>query len=162
MSQDLKKRFSILVAEDDDGHFVLIEKNLQKMGFRSRILRFSNGQQILDFLYMRGDGPKRQPDDVYLMILDIRMPKVDGDEVLEIVKADDQLKDIPVIMLTTSNDENLMDKCQKLGCKAYVVKPMQYCDFEGAVQEVGLSLLLSVLEMSAIDKPDDKDVKRWL
>ena len=162
MSQDPKKKFNILVAEDDDGHFVLIKKNLQKMGFQSRILRFSNGQQILDFLYMRGDGPKRQPDDVYLMVLDIRMPKVDGDEVLKIVKADDQLKDIPVIMLTTSNDEKIMEKCMELGCKAYVVKPMQYSDFEGAVQEVGLSLLLSVLEMSGVDKPEDKDVKRWL
>lgn len=162
MSQDSKKKFNILVAEDDDGHFVLIKKNLQKMGFQSRILRFSDGQQILDFLYMRGDGLKRQPNDVYLMILDIRMPKVDGDEVLKIIRADDQLKDIPVIMLTTSSDEEVMEKCMELGCKAYVVKPMLYSDFEGAVQEVGLSLLLSVLEMSGADKPEDKDVKRWL
>ena len=158
----MKKKFNILVAEDDDGHFVLIKKNLEKMGFRSRVTRFSNGQQILDFLYMRGDDPKRQPDDVYLMILDIRMPKVDGDEVLAIVKADDQLKNIPVIMLTTSSDEKLMKKCMELGCKAYVVKPLQYSDFEGAVQEVGLSLLLSVLEMSDVDNPEDKDSKRWL
>jgi CheY-like chemotaxis protein len=156
MNQDSKKHFSILVAEDDDGHFILIKKNLEKMGFQSRILRFPNGQDILDFLYMQGEGPKRDPDDNYLMILDIRMPKVDGDKVLEIVKADDQLKDIPVIMLTTSSDERQMKKCQNLGCKAYIVKPMRFSDFEGAIQQVGSSLLLSVLKMSGVNPSENQ------
>ena len=145
------KRFSILVAEDDDGHFLLIKKNLHQMGFRNRVERFADGQSILDFLYMRGNGPKRDPSTTYLMVLDIRMPKVAGDEVLRIVKSDEELKDIPVVMLTTSSEDALIDKCKSLGCNAYVVKPMLFKDFEGALHEVGLSLLLSVLGSSDIE-----------
>ena len=152
----------ILIAEDDAGHFALVKKNLWRSCVSNSFMHFKDGQEVLDFLFMRGDGPQIAPNTSYLLLLDIRMPKVDGDEVLAIVKADDQLKDIPVIMLTTSNDEKVMKECMELGCKAYVVKPLQYSDFEGAVQEVGLSLLLSVLEMSGVDKPEDKDVKRWL
>ena len=72
----------ILIADDDAGHARLIEKNLQRAGLHNPILRFENGQDILDFLFGRGEGPKRMSDTPYLLLLDIRMPKVDGVEVL--------------------------------------------------------------------------------
>jgi len=146
----VRKEFSILVAEDDDGHFTLIRKNLYRMGFRSKIVRFVDGQETLDFLLRRGDGPVREPDKSYLLLLDIRMPKVDGIEVLRQVRSDPELRDMPVVMLTTADDDRSVQQCRQLGCTDYIVKPMDNVHFVQAIHRVGLSLLLSVVEMSHI------------
>jgi CheY-like chemotaxis protein len=146
----MKKEFSIIVAEDDAGHFTLIQKNLFRMGFRSRILHFTDGQQTLDYLFRQGQGPHRDYDKSYLLLLDIRMPKVDGIEVLRQVKADPDLRNIPVIMLTTSDEEQSIQRCRELGCSDYVVKPLDIPNFIQAIHKVGLSLLLSVVEMAGI------------
>ena len=82
------REVSILIADDDGGHARLIEKNLARGGLRNGIKRFDDGQSILDFLFQRGPGPHREPDAPYLILLDIRMPKVDGVEVLRQIKAD--------------------------------------------------------------------------
>lgn len=145
----MKKKFSILVAEDDDGHFALIKKNLQRMGFSSRIHRFVDGQEIVDFLF-GSDPDKRREDESYLVLLDIRMPKVDGIEVLKRIKNDDQLKDMPVVMLTTSDEPQQIKQCEELGCDAYIVKPMEYEQFSNALEKVGQSFLLSILRVSGI------------
>ncbi len=152
----MKREFSIIVAEDDVGHFTLIQKNLFRMGFRSRILHFSDGQQTLDYLFSRGPGPHRERDKSYLLLLDIRMPKVDGIEVLRQVKADPELRTTPVIMLTTSDDEKSIQECRQLGCVDYVVKPLDIPNFIQAIHKVGLSLLLSVVEMADITLNSEK------
>ena len=82
------KEVVILIAEDDAGHALLIERNLRRVGLNNNTLRFEDGQAILDFLFCRGSGPHRRTDTAYLLLLDIRMPKVDGVEVLRQVKAD--------------------------------------------------------------------------
>jgi CheY-like chemotaxis protein len=152
----MKKEFSIVVAEDDLGHFTLIQKNLFRMGFRSRILHFMDGQQVLDYLFRQGEGPHRELDKSYLLLLDIRMPKVDGIEVLRQVKADPELRTIPVIMLTTSDDEESIHRCRDLGCTDYVVKPLDIPNFIQAIHKVGLSLLLSVVEMAGLgENPEE-------
>jgi len=152
----MKKEFNIIVAEDDLGHFTLIQQNLFRMGFRSRILHFTDGQQVLDYLFRQGEGPHREPDKSYLLLLDIRMPKVDGIEVLRQVKADPVLRTIPVIMLTTSDDEESIHRCRELGCTDYVVKPMDIPNFTQAIHKVGLSLLMSVVEMSGLgENPEE-------
>lgn len=153
----MKKEFSIVVAEDDLGHYTLIQKNLFRMGFRSRILHFFDGQQVLDYLFLRGDGPHREIDKSYLLLLDIRMPKVDGIEVLRQVKADPELRTIPVIMLTTSDDEKSIQRCRELGCVDYVVKPLDIPNFIQAIHKVGLSLLLSVVEMADITQTSEEE-----
>ncbi len=94
----------LLIAEDDAGHARLIEKNLTRAGLRNRIERFDNGQAVLDFLFRKGSGPHRESETPYLLLLDIRMPRVDGIEVLRHVKQDEELRKIPVIMLTTTDD----------------------------------------------------------
>src|SRR5215831_9741047 len=94
----------ILIAEDDAGHARLIEKNLSRAGLHNPIHRFDNGQAVLDFLFCRGPGPHRAGDIPYLLLLDIRMPKVDGIEVLRQIKADLELRKIPVLVLTTTDD----------------------------------------------------------
>ena len=138
----------VLVAEDDDGHFVLIKKNLERAGIRNEIIRFSDGQQVLDFLFGKSVDPKRLPDKQYLLLLDIRMPKIDGVGVLEKIKQDQTLKKIPVIIFTTSEDSAEIEKCHNLGVSVYVVKPTDYDDFGDAIQKIGL--FLSVVKIPKI------------
>ena len=142
----MRKHFSILVAEDEDGHFVLIKRFLREMGFKSRIHRFVDGQETLDFLleYNKQDD-KAEPLN-YLLILDIRMPKVDGIEVLEQIKKYPKLKTIPVVMLTSSGAPSDIKRCAKMGCQDYVLKPMDGDDFRRVIKRVAASLLASILE----------------
>lgn len=142
---------TILIAEDDEGHFSLIKKNLIRAGIYNEIVRFSNGQEVLDFLFK--SPPAQEPDTrSYLLLLDIRMPKVDGVKVLEAIKEDKQLRKIPVIMVTTTDDPAEIDRCHQLGCSAYFVKPVEYDDFVDAVRKVGQFLsILSVPQIAATD-----------
>jgi CheY-like chemotaxis protein len=132
----------ILIADDDAGHARLIEKNLQRAGLDNSVLRFEDGQAILDFLFRRGAGPTRAPDTSYLLLLDIRMPKVDGVEVLRQLKADPDLRKLPVSMLTTTDDPREVARCHELGCNNYLVKPVNYEKFAEAIKQLGLFISL--------------------
>ena len=132
----------LLIADDDTGHARLIEKNLRRAGLSNPILRLEDGQQILDFLFQRGDGQKRAADTPYLLLLDIRMPKIDGVEVLRQVKADAELRKIPVSMLTTTDDPREVERCHALGCNNYIVKPVDYEKFSEAMNKLGLFISL--------------------
>jgi CheY-like chemotaxis protein len=142
----------ILIAEDDSGHARLIEKNLGRAGLNNEIRRFENGQAILDFLFFRGPGPHRSHDVPYLILLDIRMPKVDGVEVLRQVKADPGLRRIPVIMLTTTDDPREVERCHDIGCSSYIVKPVDYEKFAEAIKSLGLYI-------SLVQVPEVADIK---
>jgi len=132
----------ILIAEDDAGHARLIEKNLTRAGLRNRIERFDNGQAVLDFLFRRGPGPHRVDITPYLLLLDIRMPQVDGVEVLRQVKQDAELRKIPVIVLTTTDDPREVERCHAIGCASYIVKPVDYDKFAEAIKSLGLYISL--------------------
>lgn len=132
----------VLVAEDDPGHAALIEKNLRRAGITNEIRHFADGQEILDYLFRRGEGLVRKDRCSYVLLLDIRMPKVDGFEVLRQVRQDDQLRKLPVIMLTTTDDPREIDRCHELGCGVYVVKPVAYEAFVAAVRQLGLFLTI--------------------
>jgi len=148
----MKKEGVILIAEDDDGHFELIKKSLQRAGICNEILRLADGQQTLDFLFIKGDGPKRQNNREYLLLLDIRMPKINGVEVLEKIKQDAELKKVPVIMLTITDDPDTIERCHSLGCSIYIVKPVGHESFTDAVQKIGL--FLSVVEVPQISSTE--------
>jgi CheY-like chemotaxis protein len=139
----------ILIADDDLGHARLIEKNLRRAGLTNDIKRFEDGQQILDFLFRRGDGTHRSPDTSYLLLLDIRMPKVDGVEVLRQIKADLELRKIPVSMLTTTDDPREVERCHGLGCSNYLVKPVDYEKFSEAMKQLGL--FISLVQVPGIE-----------
>ncbi len=139
----------ILIAEDDDGHARLIEKNLTRAGLHNRIERFDNGQFVLDFLFRRGAGPHRAPETSYLLLLDIRMPRVDGVEVLRQLKQDPELRKIPVIMLTTTDDPREVERCHSIGCSSYIVKPVDYDKFAEAIKSLGL--YISLVEVPEIN-----------
>jgi CheY-like chemotaxis protein len=104
----------------------------------------------LDFLYRRGNGQTRSSDASYLLLLDIRMPQVDGIEVLRQVKADPELRKIPVSMLTTTDDPREVARCHELGCSNYIVKPVDYDKFAEAINRLGLFIsLVEVPEITA-------------
>ena len=136
----MKEEVVVLIVEDDDGHARLIEKNLRRAGITNEMLRFADGQQILDFLFRRGEGRQREDCAPYLLLLDIRIPKIEGVEVLRQIKQDEELRKIPVIMLTTTDDPLEVDACHRLGCSHYIVKPVEYDKFSAALGQLGLFL----------------------
>ena len=142
----------IIITEDDAGHFALVKKNLWRSCVHNDILHFRDGQEVLDFLFMRNeDGPNRIPGGAYLLLLDIRLPKVDGIEVLTQIKADPQLKSMPVVMLTTTDDDLEVGKCYSAGCSFYMVKPANYNDFMQSVEQLGSYLSLSSVKVPRIE-----------
>jgi CheY-like chemotaxis protein len=140
---------TIIIAEDDEGHAALIKKNLKRAGILNEIVRFRDGQEILDYLFRRGDGPHRDPGTPVVVLLDIRMPKVDGVEVLRQLKHDQELRKIPVIMVTTTDDPREVDRCHAIGCSNYVTKPVDYDNFVNAIRQLGL--FLAVVQVPQID-----------
>ena len=145
------KEVVILIADDDAGHARLIGKNLERAGLHNSILRFEDGQDILDFLFRRGAGSVRVPGTSYLLLLDIRMPKVDGVEVLRQLKADPELRKLPVSVLTTTDDPREVARCHELGCNNYIVKPVDYEKFAEAIQQLGL--FISLVQVPEIHDP---------
>jgi len=97
-----------------------------------------DGQEALDYLYCRGQFSTRPNDNPAVMLLDLKLPKVDGLEVLKQIKSDEQLKTIPVVVLTSSHEEQDMMRSYKLGVNAYVVKPVDFHEFINAVKELGM------------------------
>jgi CheY-like chemotaxis protein len=146
---NMNQEVIILIAEDDEGHALLIRKNLTRAGITNRIMHFTDGQEVLDFLFCRGEEPHRKPGEAYVLLLDIRMPKLDGTEVLEQVKADPELRKIPVVMITTTDDPREIDRCHQLGCSNYITKPVEYDGFVNAVRQLGL--FLAVVQVPSIN-----------
>lgn len=135
----MQNETTILIAEDDDGHATLIKKNLRRAGIQQEMLHFRDGQEVLDFLFKRGSR-HLQDAHSYVLLCDIRMPKIDGIEVLRQLKADPQLRTIPVIMVTTTDDPKDVDQCHALGCSNYITKPVDYDKFVQSVQQLGIFL----------------------
>ncbi|MCX6361553.1 MAG: response regulator [Armatimonadetes bacterium] len=142
---------TILIAEDDDGQADLIDRNLRRTGLTNRFIRFHDGQEILDFMLGDGDGAHREPDQRYLLLLDIRMPKIDGIEVLRRLKAAPEARKMPVIVVTTSDDPQDVAQCRELGCSHYITKPVEYHGFVHAIRQLGL--LLSAVDVPRIAAP---------
>jgi CheY-like chemotaxis protein len=135
---------TILIVEDDEGHAILIRENLEMAGLKNPIRHFRDGQAILDFFFERSGRAKPAPEGSYLLLLDIRMPKVDGIEVLRRLKSDPELRKLPVIMLTTTDDTREVERCHALGCNVYIQKPVDYDRFAEAIRRLGqfVSLLI--------------------
>ena len=138
---------TILITDDDDGHAFLIEDNLRRGGVNAPFLRFSDGQEVLDFLFGRTTEPAFERDRPYLLLLDIRMPKVDGVAVLRQIKADPELRKLPVIMVTTTDDPREVNRCHDLGCNVYLQKPVSHDGFASAITKLGQFVKLLQLPM---------------
>jgi CheY-like chemotaxis protein len=152
MIYDHATELTILIAEDDEGHAELIMEHLQDAGVHNKIIRFKNGQEAWDFLEFKSEEKQKERSDAYLLLLDIRMPKMDGIEVLKRIKANHQLRNLPVIMLTTTNDPREIQGCYDLGCNCYITKPVQYEQFSEAIRQLGL--FISIIQVPPIQPAD--------
>ncbi|HUV02741.1 MAG TPA: response regulator [Desulfobacteria bacterium] len=127
----------ILLVEDDDAHAALITRVMEEEETVSKIYRVSDGEEVLDYLFHKGcyakeeDSPR--PD---LVLLDLRLPKLDGHEVLTAIKQSDDLKVIPVVVLTTSENERDIAQAYRSHANSYLVKPLGFREFSEMVQEI--------------------------
>ncbi|GHC53140.1 response regulator [Roseibacillus persicicus] len=124
------------MAEDDEGHALLIERALRKTGINNPIRRFRDGQEFIDFCESQA-GPGCSVREAFVLLLDIRMPKIDGVEVLRMVKNSERLRNLPVVMLTTTENPREVDLCHEIGCNAYIVKPVTPNDFTETIRSLG-------------------------
>jgi two-component system response regulator len=131
---------NILLVEDNPDHVELILRTLRDNNLLNQVHVVTNGEEALDFLYRRGkysDAPRP-----VLTLLDIKLPRVDGIEVLRQIKADPELKSMPVVMLTTSADEQEIVESYTCGANSYIVKPLDFDQFAKAIKAVKLYWLV--------------------
>ncbi|MGA2151745.1 MAG: response regulator [Geobacteraceae bacterium] len=128
----------ILLVEDSANDAELTMAALAKHNLANAVTWVHDGEEALDYLYCRGKYAGRVCDDLVLILLDLKLPKVDGLEVLRTIKSDERLQLIPVVVLTSSREERDMVESYKLGVNAYVVKPVDFTEFMNAVMMLGM------------------------
>lgn len=134
----------ILLVEDDPGHALLIQKNLRRSGITNEILLIDNGQSAMD--YLSANPCELGRHEGLLILLDLNLPVLSGYEVLERIKSDEEMKKIPVVILTTTDIPQEIARCYELGCNIFITKPIQYDEFCTTVRNLGL--LLSIIKVS--------------
>ena len=128
----------ILLVEDDPAHAEIVRRNLRDFRVANRIVHVEDGQAALDYLFHQGAYAGAQPSPrPNLILLDLRLPKVDGLEVLRRIKTDDDLKRIPTVVLTTSDAESDMVNAYTHGAGSYLVKPVNFDKFAGLMEAFG-------------------------
>ena len=132
---DLKR---ILLVEDTPNDIELTLSALEENNLANEVVVVRDGAEALDYLHKRGVFKLRSPGHPAVVLLDLKLPKVDGLEVLEAVKSNPELRSIPVVMLTSSREEQDLVRSYNLGVNAYVVKPVDFGDFATALKELGL------------------------
>ena len=133
----MEKLGRILIVEDDPRDVELTLTALEDYKLANEVVVCRDGQEALDYLNSRGKFSDRINENPAVMLLDLKLPKVDGLEVLQQIKSDERLRMIPVVVLTSSHEEKDMMRSYKLGVNAYVVKPVDFHEFVNAVKELG-------------------------
>jgi CheY-like chemotaxis protein len=128
----------ILLVEDNPRDLELTLAALERCQLANTIAIARDGAEALDYLHMRGEFGDREPGDPAVVLLDLKLPKIDGLEVLQQIKADALLRRIPVVMLTSSREERDVVRSYELGVNAFVVKPVDFTEFFKAIQELGM------------------------
>jgi len=143
----------ILLVEDDPKDVELTLTGLADYNLANEVVVARDGEEALDYLYRRGNHIERPNGNPAVMLLDLKLPKVNGFEVLEQVRADENLKLIPVVILTSSHEERDLVEGYRLGVNAYVVKPVDFHQFVNAIKELGVFWAL-------INEPPPGSVKK--
>ena len=128
----------ILLVEDDPKDVELTMTALEEYHLGNEVVVASDGEEALDYLYCRGKFQLRGSENPAVMLLDLKLPKIDGLQVLEAIKKDEKLMMIPVVVLTSSREERDMVASYRLGVNAYVVKPVDFHEFVNAIKELGV------------------------
>ncbi|MFL5729610.1 MAG: response regulator [Cytophagaceae bacterium] len=133
----------ILLVEDNADDAGLVIRALKKHNFGNNLIHLSDGAEALDFIFAKGKFSDRKIEDTpKIILLDLKMPKVDGIQVLRAIKEDERTKVIPVIIMTSSKEDKDISECYKLGVNSYVVKPVGFENFSKAVVDLGFYWLL--------------------
>jgi len=134
----------ILFAEDSIDDAALTLRALKKSGLTNPIYHVKDGAEALDFMYCRGEYAHRNSNSqLKLILLDLKMPKVSGSEVLEKLKADPQFKNIPMVILTSSKEDPDIKRCYGLGANSYIVKPVECDNFFNTIKELSFYWMIS-------------------
>jgi CheY-like chemotaxis protein len=151
--ESMNKLGRILMVEDDPKDIELTLTALEEYNLVNEVIVTRDGEQALDYLYCRGEYKTRSRGNPAVMLLDLKLPKVDGLEVLKQIKSDGELRMVPVVVLTSSKEEKDMVASYKLGVNAYVVKPVDFHEFVNAIKELGVF-------WAVINEPPPGSVKR--
>jgi DNA-binding response OmpR family regulator len=134
---------NIVMIEDDEGHARLIEKNIRRAGINNEICHFTDGGSAFHYIFEDPTGPALNGP--ALILLDLNLPDMSGVDILRRVKGDDRLRTTPVVVLTTTDDKQEIQRCYELGCNVYITKPVNYESFADAIRQLGL--FLSVIQV---------------
>jgi len=127
----------ILLVEDDPNDIELTLTALGEYNLTNEVVAVRDGVEALDYLYRRGDFTQRPEGNPIVILLDLKMPRLDGVGVVRQLKADEQMRLIPVVILTSSREAQDLEECYRLGINAYVVKPVRFAEFVEAVKQIG-------------------------
>ncbi len=137
-----EKAVTIVMVEDDAGHARLIEKNIRRAGVNNEIVSFSSGTPAVEYLLKAGDSDTGSHGGAYLVLLDLNLPDMQGTEILRRVKEHPGLRRMPVVVLTTTDDKQEIQRCYDLGCNVYITKPVNYENFAQAIRQLGMFFMV--------------------
>jgi CheY-like chemotaxis protein len=129
---------SIVMVEDDEGHATLIERNIRRAGVNNPIMPFKNGTSALEFLFGADGTGSVHAGSSLLILLDLNLPDMTGVDILAKIKGNEHLKRVPVVVLTTTDDQREIQRCYDLGANVYITKPVDYVGFAAAIRSLGL------------------------
>ena len=129
---------TIIMIEDDDGHARLIEKNIRRAGVTNEIKPFRDGTSAVAFLLGPDGTGLDNAGRPMLILLDLNLPDMTGVDILKIIKENEHIKRVPVVVLTTTDDQREIQRCYDLGCNVYITKPVNYEGFSNAIRQLGL------------------------
>lgn len=136
---------SIMMIEDDEGHARLIEKYIRRAGVDSEIRGFRDGASALAYLFRKRDSRTKKGEPPSVILLDLNLPDMTGIDILRTIKRDEHLRRLPVIVLTTTDDQRELERCYDLGANVCITKPLNDASFANAIRQLGQFLLVIVI-----------------
>ncbi len=138
----------IIMIEDDEGHARLIERNIRRSGVNNEMIPFTNGTDAVNYLFGSDGSGIEHKDQALLILLDLNLPDMTGIDILKRIKENRHIKCAPVVVLTTTDDDQEIKRCYELGCNVYITKPVNYESFANAIRQLGL--FFSVIKVPSV------------
>jgi CheY-like chemotaxis protein len=148
-SEETAHPVTIVMVEDDEGHARLIERNLRRAGVNNQLHAFPNGTAAMDYLLGPEGTGEKHSQRALLVLLDLNLPDMSGVDILQQLKTNEYLRRSPVVVLTTTDDEQEIKRCYDLGANVYITKPVNYENFANAIRQLGM--FVSVMQVPSTD-----------